>query len=745
MEDLTRVPNHKLGIKKRIVKRAQLANLAAGRSAATASGPLDAFFATKRGREDVHKDLLKKADLGAAGALSPFPHPPSGAQRGLAGQRAEVVLTAVGAQAAAAGAGAVSPPRPKRRTVGYTDSQRDFALGVLEIVTAREAAKARAKGSVLSRAPLQAACAELVACGWDKERTTSVMLSHFRTKRARDAGRLKLAHQRAAETGVPFERFLPRPGKPVDSIFEARVKDELIVEFFDPGNALAGVTVVSSAFSRLAVRTAAEMVQRLPEYSGNAAVQGLMLGDQWVSNWMGRNALSRRRITSDMKGSVDMPAAAAAMQQLASRVQAGSFAPEHIISADEMGDYFQLPSSHVIIPTAERRAKAPHVSKTARQTAMLAVRGNGELLPAFLILRNGATGADMSKCCVQRNAARTASAAHGDEVAPVRELWCKQVTRTIRGKERTEEYVVPFFRMWDGSVVTSNPSAWMTTPFVLMWIDLILAEALPAQPARGKKKLCLVWDNCGPHGVSVVREALEQAGVSVEFLPPNTTDLYQVCDVALNGQLKAALRQRRSIEMREHFIVWRAEHRAVAERNAERQQRFELAAREARRRHARTEAVQRPQYEQVPMWSPPAPSTGDGVRTLLLSLDDIAKPKKAASLRRCFVSLGLVPREDGRYLQVVASGGGVRNMAGEQEPDMPTHGSAAQLMMGAADVQLAVTPEGVDEALDITAARAIVLRGALPPQLPAAAVGALAAAAEFGRAAALGAGAAAPR
>ena len=79
---------------------------------------------------------------------------------------------------------------------------------------------------------------------------------------------------------------------------------------------------------------------------------------------------------------------------------------------------------------------------------------------------------------------------------------------------------------------------------------------------HGGKSL-IIWDKCRSHLSPLVVDHFKAAGIRLETLPPNMTDLLQVLDLLFNGPFKAFLRHERLLPIYETF----QKHRTDYERN----------------------------------------------------------------------------------------------------------------------------------------------------------------------------------
>ena len=70
-----------------------------------------------------------------------------------------------------------------------------------------------------------------------------------------------------------------------------------------------------------------------------------------------------------------------------------------------------------------------------------------------------------------------------------------------------------------GDVVTCQNNAWMDVIGIIMLVELVIGPAM-----QGRKGI-MIWDNCAPHKVPVVRAACQAINLRVEELPKMTDQL----------------------------------------------------------------------------------------------------------------------------------------------------------------------------------------------------------------------------
>lgn len=122
--------------------------------------------------------------------------------------------------------------------------------------------------------------------------------------------------------------------------------------------------------------------------------------DSWVTGFLWRVGLKRRRVTSVAKEQ-DVPAVQTRMRAIQKTIVDCGFSPEQVFSSDETRIFFGIAPKIQYVPHDKRRAKASHGSdEKARFTAMLFASAAGTVGPPFFIVKCSIKGPDLSKSTV---------------------------------------------------------------------------------------------------------------------------------------------------------------------------------------------------------------------------------------------------------------------------------------------------------------------------------------------------------
>lgn len=130
-------------------------------------------------------------------------------------------------------------------------------------------------------------------------------------------------------------------------------------------------------------------------------------------------------------------------------------------------------------------------------------------------------------------------------------------------------------------------------------------------------KTFIVWDNVSSHLNPLVKASFLKHGIELAELPPNTTSFKQVIDIFINGPVKADSRRVRAISLMDYFKWFCASIKSGDN----------------------------------PPWKPPDASICEGIMQVINCLQSFnMRPEFMQSLQRCFVKVGIMPKEDGSYV-----------------------------------------------------------------------------------------------
>jgi hypothetical protein len=374
------------------------------------------------------------------------------------------------------------------------------------------------------------------------------------------------------------------------------------------------VVVANTAYSYACIQDAGRTAQLSAAWKDDPLVSKLKFTNPWVVNFLRRNTLRRRRVTTLDKVKPAVSDVRAHMKAIQDAITNGGYEPCDVINADETGICFGAKPKNQYVPSDAERASAPDSNDKARFTALMWGAADGSMGPPFIIIKNAVTGADQtgSTCLNHKHLMAEEGFRAADGWKHL--VWSKTMELVIKGKQVKATYKRNYIlNTLSGVVITANSTAWMDSVTMAMWVEVQLGP----WAAASKRPKLLVMDNCGPHGVPAVQKTFDDAGIAVQKLPPNMTGELQVMDLVVNGPLKAAIRAVRCKALCSAFLVWKSE--VVAEQK-------------------RPPAVRR-----MPAFAPPKPTQAEGLRTLLTTWDSFKQPAFKDGLRRSFVAVGLRP------------------------------------------------------------------------------------------------------
>lgn len=414
----------------------------------------------------------------------------------------------------------------------------------------------------------------------------------------------------------------PKPmGRPVDAAFEKAVLDNLISKALTPEG-----TTVNVAYSRAIIVAAARRVQEEARFAGNRLVQSLDFSDGWVTGFLQRHDLHRRRISGVER--MNYPTKEE-VQKVLDDIRAffvsNDLTPDDIINADETGIFYGAQPLYQYVGAKEKRAAAPESDEKARFTAMVCASADGIVYPTFYIVKctvqdtTDYTSSRVLNAFLTDNTFNPATVVQGQQRRP----WMKREwQRELRLPVKKDVWVTKTYKrsyllnVDTGDVITVQNNAWNDTVGTAMWFDVVLG---PAAEKR-KRPFLLIWDNCGCHTVPALQEVCINRPFPIYAmrLPPNMTALLQVMDLVVNGPLKAAIRRARCEQLIDHFRTWKA---------------------------ARAAELQKPPaMQQLPPFSPPKPTQIQGIKTTIDALGTLAcRDSFKCALRRTFITACQAP------------------------------------------------------------------------------------------------------
>ena len=286
------------------------------------------------------------------------------------------------------------------------------------------------------------------------------------------------------------------------------------------------------------------------------------------------------------------------------------------INMDKTAFTYAIGPEYMYCPPDQSRAQNRGIPNTMlRITAVVAVSGNGQFVPLFIIIKHSVSSADRPDQTNMRVIKDMYNKNEGFGVNDNWKLikWSKDLT--IKGVKDAHAcfYII---NTVTGHVITSQYKAWNDTIRMIMWLDTVV------KPLKERLGKLMIWfDNCGCHKTAMVDDAIHELDVQIACLPPNMTGVLQVLDLVVNGPLKAHTRNLRGARIVESF------------------QKFKTLYEE--------EAAKDVQERTLPVFQPPKPNMLQGIQDLFdLIADGFKKEKFVEGVKRSFISTGCVPLDD---------------------------------------------------------------------------------------------------
>ena len=415
-------------------------------------------------------------------------------------------------------------------------------------------------------------------------------------------------------------------GKPRNHDFDRDVLDQLIYTQLATTNNPGEASVLAYvAYSYDVIMLAGKLVQKWLVYQNDPKVAILKFSPVWISDFIDRNTLHRRRVSTTEKILPPISEVQAIMKDIA-EAQA-DFELDETISADETATFYGLQPKSQYVPEGERRGSAPDSDEKVRYTTMQAgVAGTagapnkGAMLPSFNIVKCSSRKADLSGTRVLK----TMHTQPGFSVADGWELLRWSRTMTVRSKKSEEvsiAYSRPYLKQKDtGIIITIQHKAWMDQAGIAMWLDTLIGPHYASK--RGKAYL--IWDSCGSHCVSAIKPVLEEWGITEKKLPINMTGKLQVMDLVVNGPYKAAVRRQRIHSLFTYFQSWKISRLQ--------------------------EMTKPPEERNLPPFKPPKPDLYMGLKNSIETERELfTKDSFRDALARTFVAAGQAPGKGGKF------------------------------------------------------------------------------------------------
>ena len=374
--------------------------------------------------------------------------------------------------------------------------------------------------------------------------------------------------------------------------------------------------LVSVVYTYAIIEEAAKAVQASERWISDEKIKKLEFSSRWVRKFLTRANMRRRKITTDDKN-VPSDEEITRIMNIGQNVYRDfGHTKDTTINMDETAFTYAIGPEYMYCPPDQSRAQNIGIPNTMlRITAVVAVSGNGEFVPLFIIIKHSVSSDDRP----DQSGMRVIQDLHkknegfGDDNNWKLIKWSKELT--IKGVTNIHAcyYII---NTVTGHVITSQFKAWNDTVRMIMWLETVV------KPLKEKLGKLMIWfDNCGCHKTNMVDEVIGELDVQIACLPPNMTGVLQVLDLVVNGPLKAHTRNLRGARIVESFQTFK--------------------------RLYEEEAAKDVQERTMPVFQPPKPNMLQGIQDLFDLIAGAFKEEKfVEGVKRSFISTGCVPFDD---------------------------------------------------------------------------------------------------
>ena len=147
--------------------------------------------------------------------------------------------------------------------------------------------------------------------------------------------------------------------------------------------------VFSIAFDYSVIRETASEVQKRPHWQAESTVQSLEFSNMWISNFLTRANMTRRKITREEKA---IPSPAEVVQRMREGQQLyirNLHTPWTTWNMDETSYTWAIGPTHLFCPISQQRASNMGIADVKlRVTAVVFVSGTGDFGPLMIIIKH---------------------------------------------------------------------------------------------------------------------------------------------------------------------------------------------------------------------------------------------------------------------------------------------------------------------------------------------------------------------
>ena len=360
------------------------------------------------------------------------------------------------------------------------------------------------------------------------------------------------------------------------------------------------------------IKLAAVEEQKNEQWKDDKAVQTLQFSDVWVNSFIRRFNFSRQAITKLNKSSrpsvKEVQERMAAIQKI---MRDEGYELCDIFNMDETPGIIGLNPKFGFAPKGSGGVSKPDNDERQRITINVGLCADGSSLPASFIIKCTTDNIDQSDIRVIESLHKQPD--FNEDAGWGLGWWSRTMEIKDGPKKKEVTFKRPYLKHKDGRVIWAQVKAYQDTPGLAMWCDLVMG---PARVASGSKKWLLVWDQCSAHLVASVTAVFEEWSIFLKTFPPNMTDFLQPVDLAANGPLKAHAKRARAKQLYDYFQNFAQDYA-----------------------DAITDKKTPPEYR------PPVPTLSSFISLISgIFATHFTSEEYMAGVRRCFVSVGLAPK-----------------------------------------------------------------------------------------------------
>ena len=374
--------------------------------------------------------------------------------------------------------------------------------------------------------------------------------------------------------------------------------------------------LVSVVYTYAIIKEAAKTVQASERWREDEKINTLQFSAKWVKKFLNRANLRRRKITTDDKKIPSDEEIKRIMNIGQKMYRNFGHTKDTVINMDETAFTYAIGPEYMYCPKDQSRAQNIGIPNTKlRITAVVAVSGNGDFVPLFIIIKHSVSSADRPDQSGMKVIQDLYKKDTGFGLKDGWELilWTKDLT--VKGVTDTHKCFYLIHKD-TGHVITSQYKAWNDTVRMIMWLELVV------KPLKERLGKLMIWfDNCGCHKTSMVDDVISELDVQIACLPPNMIGVLQVLDLVVNGPLKAHTRNLRGSRIVESF------------------QKFIVSYND--------ELAKDVSDRVMPVFDPPKPDMLQSIQDLFdLLANGFKKLKFVEGVQRSFISTGCVPCDE---------------------------------------------------------------------------------------------------